>query len=193
MRPGGQPRAQRARCGGRAAIEALARRAAAVLWVEPGTRDDSRALIAVREALRAEFHCLAPCPHDGPCGLLTDDNARHWCHHFARPPTEAFTESGWAQFAQRLGIDLRSLPYSYLVLDRRPPERRAEAARVLGTPREATGLMRILRCRENGVAEVELLKRTAPALWRRLEKGRHDGLFAWAEDDGRIVQLRDAP
>jgi ribosomal protein RSM22 (predicted rRNA methylase) len=172
---------------GRAALLALARRAAAVLWVEPGTSDDSRALIAVREELRTEFHSWAPCPHDARCGLLAEVNARHWCHHFARPPTEAFTESGWAEFGRRLGVDLRSLPYACLVLDRRAPARAAGMARLIGTPREGAGLMRILRCREEGVAEVELVKRTSPALWRTLEKGRHDGLLAWSEQDGRIT------
>lgn len=172
---------------GRAALLALARRAAAVLWVEPGTSDDSRALITVREELRTEFHGWAPCPHDGQCGLLAEVNTRHWCHHFARPPTEAFTESGWALFGQRLGIDLRSLPYSYLVLDRRAPARAAGAVRVIGTPRESTGTKRILRCREDDVAEVELVKRVAPALWRTLDKARHDGLLTWTEQDGRIT------
>lgn len=172
---------------GRAALVALARRAAAVLWVEPGTSDDSRALIAVREELREMFHAWAPCPHDARCGLLAEVNARHWCHHFARPPTEAFTESGWSEFGRRLGVDLRSLPYAYLVLDRREPPRAAGNARLLGTPRESAGLIRILRCREDGVTEVELLKRTAPALWRMLEKGRHDGLLTWSESEGRIT------
>jgi len=173
---------------GRDTLLALARRAAAVLWVEPGTGEDSRALIAMREALRDVFHCLAPCPHDARCGLLAEVNSRHWCHHFARPPTEAFTEGGWAEFGRRLGVDLRSLPYSYLVLDRRAPARAGDASRVIGTPRESAGMMRILRCREDDVAEVELLKRTSPELWRTLAKARHDGLLAWTEQDGRITK-----
>src|ERR1041384_5443924 len=57
----------------------LARRAAAVIWVEPGTRDASRALIAVREQLRGEFQCAAPCTHQAPCGMLAAANAPHWC------------------------------------------------------------------------------------------------------------------
>jgi hypothetical protein len=176
------------------ALLRLAGRAAAVLWVEPGTAADSRALIGVRERLRGHFHCLAPCPHDGPCGLLTPENARHWCHHFARPPTEAFTDPGWARFGRELGIDLRSLPYSHLVLDRRAPQPRApDLMRMIGEPRDGTGMMRILRCSQNGVAEVELQKRQAPALWRTLVKGRHGGLFRWSESDGRIAAGDVAP
>lgn len=179
--------------GGRAALLTLARRAAAILWVEPGTREDSHALIAMREALRDVFGCVAPCPHDGACGLLLPENARHWCHHFAPAPTEAFTESGWAEFGRRLGIDLRSLPYSYLVLDRhalptandRPPDR----VRLIGTPRESSGIMRVLRCRgPEDVREVELQKRSDPGLWRALAKGRHHGRFVWREDRDRITE-----
>jgi hypothetical protein len=178
---------------GRETLIALARRAAAVVWVEPGTNEDSRALIAARERLREVFHCIAPCPHDGACGLLAPENARHWCHHFARPPTEAFTERGWAEFAHRLGIDLRSLPYSYLALDRRAPTRPADLVRVIGEPRTSAGTMRVLRCRADGVVDIELVKRTAPALWRTLDKGRHDGLFIWTETPGRIVEGQPVP
>ena len=78
-----------------AALLSLVRRAAAVIWVEPGTSDIARALVALREALRNEFVVIAPCTHSGACGLLTPDNQRHWCHHFARPPIEAFTDAFW--------------------------------------------------------------------------------------------------
>ena len=60
--------------------------AAAILWVEPGAYAESRALISMREALRENFHLIAPCTHQCVCGLLTEENKRHWCHHFARPP-----------------------------------------------------------------------------------------------------------
>lgn len=174
---------------GRAALLELAQRAASVLWVEPGTHIDSHALIAVRETLRETFNCVAPCPHDAVCGLLTAANERHWCHHFAVAPTAAFTESGWAEFGRRLGVDLRSLPYSYLVLDRRAPAaaRPADLVRLIGEPRSGTGRMRVLRCRSDGVEEVELQKRSAPGLWRALAKGRHHGLFVWREHQGRIA------
>jgi hypothetical protein len=164
----------------------LAARAAAVLWVEPGTAADSRALIAAREALRPRFHCWSPCPHDGACGLLAAENQRHWCHHFARPPTEAFTDPGWARFGRELGIDLRSLPFSHLVLDRRPPGRPAGLARIVGEPRHGPNAMRILRCRADGAAEVQLRKREAPALWKRLSREHDPGLLAWRETEGQV-------
>lgn len=168
----------------------IARRATAVLWVESGTAGDSRALVEAREKLRSEFHCIAPCPHNEVCGMLAPGNERHWCHHFARSPTEVFTEGGWARFGQLLGIDLRSLPYSYLVLDRRPRASPQRESRLIGRPRESAGLMRIQRCRVEGVHEVELQKRDVPALWKTLQKGKHDGAFSWTERAGRIVDQR---
>lgn len=175
---------------GRAALLDLARKAAAVIWVEPGTHADSWALLDVRDELRKTFHCWMPCPHNGACGLRAAGNERHWCHHFARPPTEAFTESGWTTFGRRLGVDLRSVPYSYLVLDRREPARLAEGRRILGHPREGAGVMHILRCHAGGVSEVQLQKRDSKTLWKTLEKRRHPGLLAWREDEhGRIESI----
>ena len=45
--------------GGRA-LRRVIDRAAAVIWVEPGTYADSRSLILMREALRAQFQVIAP-------------------------------------------------------------------------------------------------------------------------------------
>lgn len=172
----------------------LARQAATVIWVEPGTHVESRSLIAAREALRPDLRCWLPCTHENACGMLDLENQRHWCHHFARTPTEAFTESGWAQFGRRLGIDLRSLPYSYLVMDRREPAHNPNAVRVIGRPRVSTGVMKILRCRHDGVAEAELQKRTSKTLWKVLGKERHSGVLRWIEDEqARIHPLPDSP
>ncbi len=172
---------------GREALLGLASRAAAVLWLEPGTHADARALIDARDELRKHLRCWLPCPHDGACGLHAPDNARHWCHHFARPPTEAFTEGGWALFAARLGIDLRALPHAHLVLDRRARAAPAGEVRLIGRPREGAGAMRLLRCAPGGVAEVGLRRCDAGALWKALGKERHAGRFVWSEDEaGRI-------
>ena len=173
---------------GRRDLLELATRASAVIWVEPGTPADNQALIDARDELRKAFHCWFPCPHDGACGLRAAGNERHWCHHFARPPTEAFTEGGWAAFGHRIGIDLRSLPYSYLVLDRREPARLPNGRRIIGRPREAAGVMQVLRCQAGDVSQVQLQKRDSRSLWKTLEKGRHPGLLAWQEDNqGRII------
>jgi len=175
-----------------AALLSLVRRAAAVIWVEPGTSDLARALVALREVLRNEFAVIAPCTHSGACGLLTPDNQRHWCHHFARPPIEAFTDAFWSEFSLQLGIDLRSLPYSFVVLDRPAAGTAAPAAegwsRILGEPREYKGHFKVLSCEAGGVTERMLQKRDDKALFKAFRRGvPRPPLFAWKLGDEKIV------
>ena len=176
-----------------AALIALVRRATAVLWVEPGTGEVARALVAIREELRSAFAVVTPCTHQGACGLLTPDNQRHWCHHFARPPIEAFTEAFWSEFALRLGIDLRSLPYSFLVLDRPTAGNGATAptpegwSRLLGEPREFKGHFKVLSCEAAGVTERMLQKRDDKALFKAMKRVPPPPVFAWQIRDEKIV------
>lgn len=175
--------------GGRA-LRQVIDRAHAVLWVEPGTHADSRALIAMREALREQFHVIAPCTHQSACGLLAAENARHWCHHFASPPAGIMADSNWVRFAQRAGIDLRSLPYSFLVLERRglrepvPGASPAGWSRVLGEPRVYKGFAKVLSCHSDGVRELELQKRDAPEIFKAMKQDKAPALLR-GEDDGR--------
>ncbi|HLP02994.1 MAG TPA: small ribosomal subunit Rsm22 family protein, partial [Opitutaceae bacterium] len=167
----------------------------AVLWVEPGTSDVARALVALREELRADFTVVAPCTHNAACGLLTPENQRHWCHHFARPPIEAFTDAFWSEFSLRLGIDLRSLPYSFLVLDRATPAAPSSGdtawSRILGEPREYKGHFKVLSCEAAGVTERMLQKRDDKALFKTLRRGvPAPPLFAWQLADEKIVAGR---
>ena len=80
-------------------------------------------------------------------------NEAHWCHHFARPPWEIFSDPDWAEYACRMGIDLRSLPYSYLVLDRRDPVAVEEGMEPgpLGRCVHAKGYSRVFSCDACGV------------------------------------------
>ncbi len=158
-------------------LEQLALRAEAVIWVESGASEVSRGLIAVRERLRTQLNLIAPCPHQAPCGLLGAGNERHWCHHFAQPPGEVFTDGGWSRFARFMGIDLRSLPLSYLVLDRRaPPALPPGAMRVLGRPRVYKAHALVLGCQQSGVHDHRLDKRTEPAGFKQMKKGRFESL-----------------
>lgn len=167
---------------------ALVRAAGEVLWIEAGTHADSRRLIDVREAVRGEFRFIAPCPHAGRCGLLTAENARHWCHHFAAPPTDVFQDATWAQFSRELGIDLRSLPFSYLVLDREAaPVLPEGSSRILGVPRESKGYCRILSCQRENVTEFMLQKRDAPPLFRAVLLGPELPPIRWELRECRIV------
>lgn len=161
-------------------IETLANFAATaqcVLWVEPGTYDTSLLLVTLRERLRPQLNVIAPCTHQSPCGLLARENQRHWCHHFASPPPEVFQDGHWARFANLLGIDLRDLPVSFLVLDRRPaPALPAGATRVLGHPRVYKPHALLLSCDAAGVRERKLTQRALPDQFRWVKKGKFDPL-----------------
>ncbi|MDD5350513.1 MAG: small ribosomal subunit Rsm22 family protein [Chthoniobacteraceae bacterium] len=166
---------------------ALAARAQSILWVEPGTHPVSRQLIAVRERLLPQFRAVSPCTHQAACGMLAADNERHWCHHFARVPGFVHTDPGWGRFAQALELDLSSVPFSYLVLDRRPDAAAPDPAeaRVIGEPRFYKGFAKILSCQTDGVAERVLQKRDAPELFKALKKAP-GSLYRWERDAEKI-------
>ncbi len=166
----------------------LASRAQAVLWVEPGSAVVSRRLLEVRARLLPHLRPVAPCPHAAACGLSAPGNARHWCHHFARIPRAVFQDSGWGQFAKRLEIDLGTLPFSFLVLDRRPVVYGA-ASRLLGVPRHYKGMAKILSCQESegegAVEELTLQKRDAPELLKAMKKDP-GSLYEWEREGEKI-------
>jgi len=149
--------------------------AKAVIIIEPGTFEVSRRLIALRERLRGEFNVVAPCTHQHACGMLAAGNERHWCHHFASPPPEVFMDGDWARFAKLAGIDLRSLPVSYLALDRRPAQ--SGGMRLIGRPRVYKAHALALGCDGSGVRERRVEKRVEPELYRKLKKRTADSLW----------------
>lgn len=142
--------------------------AKSVIIVEPGTYEVSHRLIALREWLRGEFNVVAPCTHQAVCGMLAAGNERHWCHQFAPSPPEAFMDGDWARFAKLAGVDMRSLPVSYLVLDRRAVMSGGKQA--LGRARVYKAHALVLECDTTGVREREVRKRDAPDEYRRLKK-----------------------
>jgi hypothetical protein len=162
------------------ALVELAATAQCVIWVEPGTYEASLTLIAVRERLRNVFQVVAPCTHQARCGILAPENERHWCHHFATPPPEVFTDSDWARLANLLGIDLRDLPVSFLVLDKRlAPALPTGAARIIGHPRVYKGHALLLGCEATGVSERRMMQRQFPAEFKGFRKGKHASLCQW--------------
>ena len=166
-----------------------ARRAEEIIWVEAGTHADSRRLISIREKLREEFDIIAPCTHAARCGMLAPENAAHWCHHFARVPSEASRDARWAQFGRELGIDMGTLPYSFLVLVRRGACA-AEThgfSRIIGRPRDEKGYFDVLSCGETGVEELVAQKRDVPELSKQLRKGRAEAVQRWTRDGRRIT------
>ncbi len=168
-------------------------RAQAVIWIEPGTSPVAGQLVTWRETLRTEFHVLYPCPHAAACPLQEPIHHRHWCHHFAAPPAWIFADSNWVKFGQRAGIDLRSLPYSALVLARPTSDHSTDlppdAGRLIGRPERFKPYARLLGCDANGLHELTLPKRLDAPLWRRLEKADSPRLFSWQHQAGNLTAI----
>ena len=174
-------------------VNALSR-AAAIVWVEPGTWQHSGMIVEARERLRGSFTVVAPCTHSNACGMLAEANRRHWCHHFAHPPTEAFMNAGWTRFGQILGIDLRALPYSFIcfaahVTEPAQPEGRS---RVIGRCVERKGLMEVLACSADGVQVLELWERDNKPVIKLLRKQPGIPVFRWQSNGPRVAPGAEA-
>jgi len=158
----------------------LAEKAETIIWVESGTYESSRSLIAVREALGNTFNFVAPCTHQQSCGMCQQKNELHWCHFFAETPQEAFTESGWSKFAKLMGTDLRHLPLNYLVLDKRPVKPLPEnIVRAIGKARMYKAHALVQGCWESGVEERRLMKRFDSRAFKAFKKGKFPSLQRW--------------
>ncbi len=171
------------------ALRLLLERAAEVLWVEPGTHAVSRQLGAIRdEILRpAGFSVVAPCTHQLACPALAPGKERDWCHFFAPPPSEIFANPDWVKFGQRAGIDLRSLPYAFLALDRATSRPTAtDLSRVIGRPEHFKPYARVLSCDATGLTELELPKRADPALFKQLERTKAPLIYRWRRDGDKL-------
>jgi ribosomal protein RSM22 (predicted rRNA methylase) len=179
-----------------AALESLiaaSARACELIWVESAAHQESRRLLHVRGSLleNAGFRVVAPCTHQFTCGLLTAENARHWCHHFAQPPPEVFHDAGWTHFSRELGIDLRRTPYSFLTLERADNPAAAttggDLSRVIGLPRHFKGYSKVLSCQAAGVTELMLQKRDARELFEAVRDPAITPIYRWAMAHGKIV------
>ena len=170
----------------RTELRALAARAETILWVEPGTHEVSRALGEWREQLTGQMAVVAPCTHRAACGVLATGNERHWCHFFAAPPAGIHADSGWVKFGQRAGIDLRSLPYCFLVLDRRGFTEPVGFSRIIGEPRLYKGYAKIFSCDAEGVADLTLQKRDAPEVLKALKRADGPLIYRWSRTGDRV-------
>lgn len=163
-------------------IRALARRARAVLWTEPGNRETSRKLGSLRDEWSGEFRLVAPCTHANPCPMFAPGNERHWCHHFAAPPPVIFADSNWVKFGKRAGVDLRSLPYSFLAMDRDWSGAVDGLSRVIGRPEDFKPYVRLLNCDSSGLEELTIPKRTNKALCKELDRSKRPLVYRWARE-----------
>ena len=95
---------------------------------------------------------------------------------------------GAQHHGQRAGIDLRSLPYCFLALDRRasatPP---TGFSRVIGRVEHFKPYARLLNCDATGLAMLELPKRADPALFKQLERTKAPLVYRWRRDGNKIL------
>ena len=160
-----------------------------IIWVEPGSHDISRKLSQIRSILiEAGHHLIAPCVHALSCPMLPTEQERHWCHFFAPPPSEIFQSAFWNEVSHQLGIDLRSLPYSYLACSRyHVPSWEIDAERVIGHPRSYKGYGKLFCCSTSGLHERTLQKRENPDLFKRLMKHQEGGVFTWQLRESKYI------
>jgi hypothetical protein len=168
-------------------LKGLVARSQALIWTEPGSHDISRALGALRDIWIKDFAVVAPCTHTNACPILAPGNERHWCHHFAAPPSAIFADSDWVKFGHRAGIDLRSLPYSFIALDRDWNGGEPGLSRVIGRPEQFKPYVRLLNCDATGLAELMVMKRADPALYKELDKTRRPLVYSWVRDGAKIT------
>jgi hypothetical protein len=152
----------------------------------------SRDLASLRDRLRDDFAIVAPCTHANNCPLFAAVNERHWCHYFAPAPSGIYADSNWVKFGQRAGVDLRSLPYSVLVLEKKtlraaPAPLPPGSSRVLGRLRVHKAHTDLLACDTTGLNDLKLFKRTDPALHKQLDRNPPIPLYRFTREEEKIT------
>lgn len=117
----------------------------AVAIIEPGTNQDGRRLLAIRDDLiAAGYKIWAPCTHQGPCPLLVHSKT-DWCHNrvdWTQPDFYQAIES-------HLPMKHRTLVYSCLLARKsiEPPRILQGLARLTGDQMHQKGQTRQMVCR----------------------------------------------
>ena len=120
-----------------------------LIVVEPGTPTGWQRILAARSQLVAlGAHVVAPCPHAGDCPLRLPD----WCHFSRR-----VARSRVHRQAKEADVPWEDEKFSYVALSRRPAA--SPSARVIGSPRKASGRVTLKLCRGDGTAGEQLFSR----------------------------------
>lgn len=116
--------------------------------IEPGTPKGYQNILKIREyGIEQGAFVAAPCPHEKPCPLKTG-----WCHFgvkLARTKEHKDLKEG------KLGYEEEK--YSYVILTKEKPERRA---RILHVPQKRTGHIRLTLCKEEGIEEAVISRKS---------------------------------
>jgi ribosomal protein RSM22 (predicted rRNA methylase) len=161
------------------------KKAGCLLWVEPGTPHCSKKLSEIRDELLNTFDAVAPCPHQLACPLRGAEG--DWCHFFAQPPPQVFQDAFWATFSKEFSIDLRSLPVSFLVMQKKglQPCNPSGSDRIIARPRFYKGFAKMLTCGAGGKAQLlQLQQRNHKAEFKIWEKDCFFAEITNAQDSG---------
>ncbi len=157
----------------------------AVVWVEPGTVRCGKALVQQREILRKTFTLVAPCPHQGECGLLLPENEAHWCHHFAPAPSAAHQDPFWGHFRRELNLDIGPVAYSFLVADKTAAGD-GGLSHLIGKPLRAPKFLRVLSCQKEDIAELVASRRSGD-IYRPLKQPASPAVYRFERRKNRIT------
>jgi hypothetical protein len=160
--------------------------AAAILWVEPGTKPASHRLVMVRERFRDRFRIAAPCTHDQVCGMTLPQNAPHWCHHFAPAPREVHQDPFWGIFRKELNLELGPLAYGFLVLDHQS-EPMPGWSHLIGRPLRAPKFLRVLSCQSEDIADLVASRRAEDDVYRPLKNSASPAVYRFERKKNRIT------
>lgn len=117
----------------------------ALCIIEPGTHQDGRRLLQIRQQLiDGGWKIWAPCTHHLPCPLLTHSKT-DWCHDRVEWNQPDF----YRQVESHLPMRHKTLVYSYLLARKSlpPPPSLHAAARLTGDQQELKGQTRQMFCR----------------------------------------------
>jgi ribosomal protein RSM22 (predicted rRNA methylase) len=117
-----------------------------VLVIEPGLRERTRHLMAIRDRVVARgVPVRVPCPHDRPCPMLP--NERDWCHQEA-----AIELPSWlVPLAREAGLRRERLTWASLILG--GPPREPGWNRVVSAPLVSKGKREVVICTSAGELE----------------------------------------
>ncbi|MCX7712752.1 MAG: small ribosomal subunit Rsm22 family protein [Chthoniobacterales bacterium] len=169
-----------------------------IFWVEPGNWVVSRKLLEFREYLNSSgWKVISPCPHFSPCPMKFPERQKDWCHFFARPVDEFFHSAHWRLVSEWLGLDLRSLSFSYLVATKDLKSKPlSEEPRWLGRARITKHDFEVDLCCKEGWKRQKFRKRDGEMGYRKLR--RHPELFSGEAldpgvllgEEGRLVDSK---
>ena len=142
-----------------------------VAFVEPGTPEGYRRVLAARAAvLQAGGHTVAPCPHDLPCPLPADD----WCHFAVRLP-----RSKLHRRAKGVELGFEDEKFSYAVLSRAPVT--PASARIIRQPQIRSGHVNLVTSERDGAVHSRTVSRKEGAVYKEARGAAWGDAFTAAD------------